>query len=125
MGTRSPSSQVAVVAAGCVRGKQLPVWAVWHGPGLSGALGLPVGRPLAAQGAVGALLKGAEGPGKSGDPRRMPVAGGYFWTGVFFLAWASSLHGEGLRGSYARGPPTLCPACAAVFARSYHRISLG
>lgn len=73
------------MASGCVREKQWPVWAVWHGPGLSGALEPRVGRPLAPQGTVGALLKVAEGPGKSGGPRCLPVAGGYFRTGVFFF----------------------------------------
>lgn len=45
----------------------------------------PVGKPPAALDAVGALLKVAEGPGKLRDPGSLPVAGGYFWTGVFFF----------------------------------------
>lgn len=45
----------------------------------------PVGKPPAALDVVGALLKAAEGPGKLRDPRSLPVAGGYFWTGVFFF----------------------------------------
>lgn len=74
-----------MVAAGCVRGKRWPVWAVWHRTGALRCTVTPLGKPLAALDAVEALLKVAEGPGKLGDPCCLPVAGGYFWTGVFFF----------------------------------------
>lgn len=79
---------MAAVAARWVRGKRRPVWAVWHGPRLSGAL-RPGGEAASRPGRGGSAAEGGGGSWEIRDLRFLPVAGGYFWARVFFFFFLS------------------------------------
>lgn len=81
------------MAPGCVKGKQWAVQAVWHGPG-SQVLGTPGGE-TGSPGRDGSAAGGGRGTREMGGIRCLPVAVGYFWTGVALFLRPPSLRGGG------------------------------